>query len=151
MDCELDPDNAPPLSALLTISASLIPPPQTGPSAEDVKKVVADYHVREARKAIEAKESGKTDKDSKDKDNKAKDDKEKEKDKDKEQDEDKSKDSPAPTIPSIPIAAPAPSHRRFALHRQMYDMRKNEIKRKEQGVKAREVGKGLPQVPRGGF
>jgi hypothetical protein len=108
--------------------------------------------VREARKAVEAKESEKSDKE-KDKD-KAKDEKDKETGKGDDKDKDKAKDSPVPTspsTPSIPVASAVPSHRKFALHRQIYDMRKNEIKRKEQGVKAREVGKGLPQVPRGGF
>ena len=49
------------------------------------------------------------------------------------------------------LSSPPATHRKFALHRQIFDMRKNEIKRREQSVKAREVGRGLPQVPKGMF
>jgi hypothetical protein len=50
--------------------------------------------------------------------------------------------SPVPSPAPAPAPAPAASHRKFALHRQIFDMRRDDIKRKEQGVKAREVGKG---------
>jgi hypothetical protein len=101
--------------------------------------------VREAKKT-EAAKAAKGDKaDAKD-------------EKDKKDDEGKDgKDAKATTIPSpspaspIPVSSPPATHRKFALHRQIFDMRKNEIKRREQSVKAREVGRGLPQVPKGMF
>lgn len=108
-------------------SASLIPPPTpAGPSAEDIKKVVAEHAAKEAKKEAKAKDG-----------------KDGEKGKD---DNGKDKVSPIP-VPS-PVAAvsapstPVPQHRKFALHRQIFDMRKAELKRKEQGVKAKEVSKG---------
>lgn len=54
----------------------------------------------------------------------------------------KSPASPAPA--STPTPAPTPTHRKFALHRAIFDMRRNELKRREMGVKAREVGRGKP-------
>ncbi|OCF55062.1 hypothetical protein L486_07172 [Kwoniella mangroviensis CBS 10435] len=127
----------------LTDSASPIPTPAStpGPSADDIKKVIADYHQREARK------SDKGDKD-KDKD-KGKDEQEKEKGNDV-----KVVDSPkSPSTPSIPTSSTPqnPTHRKFQLHRHIFEMRKNELRRKEQGNKAKEVSKGLPQVPRTAF
>lgn len=126
--------------ALTRLSATLIPPTSTGPSPEDIKKVIADYHVREAKKAEAAKE--------KDKDN----DKAKEADKGKDEKKDPKEKTTGPSVsPSIPVASPPASHRKFALHRQVFDMRRNEMKRREQTVKAKEMGKGMPQVPRGMF
>ncbi|KAK1924588.1 VPS4-associated protein 1 [Papiliotrema laurentii] len=121
--------------------ATLIPPTQTGPSAEDIQKVIADYHVREARKAEAAK--GKND-EGKEEKNDAKDTKDPKKASDK-GDTNPASPSAAPTSPALA------THRKFALHRQIFEMRQHEIRKKEQGVKAREVGKGLPQVPRGMF
>lgn len=148
-------------ATLLTPPAAPAPTPP-GPSQEDIRKVIADYKAREAKKG--------------------------DKDKAKEVDDGRepplttsasgsASASPKPTPASPPAAsvppAPAQSHRKFALHRQIFDMRVQEIKRREQGVKAREVGKGeslglwrtdmigpsrggadgagLPQVPRGTF
>ena len=111
-------------------SASLIPsapPAPSGPSAEDVKRVISEY---ESRKTIKD-DSAKSDKDSKDKE------------------KEKASATPPATASPIPVATPAATHRKFALHRQIFDMRRNEIKRKEMGMRAKEVGKGLPQVPRG--
>lgn len=80
--------------------------------------MIADYKAKEAKKADKGKEG------------------EKEKEK---------ADSPKPTsIPASPASPPPATHRKFALHRQVFEMRQSEIKRKEQGVKAREVGKGAP-------
>lgn len=123
-------------------SATLINPPAptpSGPSAEDIRKVISDYKSRESKKA-----EG---------------DKGKEKEKEKEVKVDDSLEPPPePLVKSpspkpqptssthVPVAAPAPSHKKYALHRQIFDMRRDEIKRKEMGVKAREVGKGESQV-----
>ncbi|WWC61468.1 uncharacterized protein I303_104052 [Kwoniella dejecticola CBS 10117] len=138
-------------------AASPISPPtpaaSPGPSAEDIKKVIAEHQAREARKA----EKGNND--SKDKDKEGAEDKDKVKNKDKDKDQVK---SPASNTPSIPTATspspspsqpplPAPTHKKYALHRHIFEMRKNELKRKEMGNKAKEVSRGLPQVPRTGF
>lgn len=121
--------------SLTASSATVIPPTQSGPSPEDIKKVIADYHVREAKKAEAAKEQGKED----------------EKEKEGSKDAKDQKVVEIPSSPSIPVTSPPASHRKFALHRQIFDMRKSELRRRDQGNKAREVGKGLPQVPRGMF
>lgn len=118
---------------------------------------MADYKAREAKKTEKAAATEGNDKDSKDKDKEA-----------------KSASSPGPavapiSVPGTPPAAANPqTHKKYALHRQIFEMRKMELKRKEQGVKAKEVGRGelqvrlilvdqlliwlgLPQVPRGNF
>jgi len=110
-------------------SATLIPAPASipapsGPSQDEIRKIVAEYKAKEEKKSKSDAE-----------------DKEKEKDK---EDKDKEKEKSKPTVP---VPAPAPAavaavHRKFALHRQIFDMRRDVIKRKEQGMKAREVGKG---------
>lgn len=106
---------------MLTSSATLISPPPapSGPSQEEIKKVIADYKAREEKKGVKSDD----------------------KDKDKKEDKEKEIPKPASPIPSTP-APPSASHRKFALHRQIFEMRRDDIKRKEQGVKAREVGKG---------
>lgn len=104
-------------------------PAPSGPSQEDIKKVISDYKAREAKKGTG--------------------------DKDKETKVDDSREpppeplvksstsTPKPASPSpVSIPVSAAGHRKFALHRQIFEMRQNEIKRKEMGVKAREVGKG---------
>jgi hypothetical protein len=85
--------------------------------------VIADYKAREEKKGVKSDE--------------------KEKDKDKKEDKEKEIPKPTSPIPSSPAPTPAASHRKFALHRQIFEMRRDDIKRKEQGVKAREVGKGM--------
>ena len=140
---------------LIVCSATLIPAPSPvpeppGPSQDEIRKIVAEYKAKEEKRSKS-------------------DDKDKDKEKDKE-DQDKEEKKSKPTVP-VPAPAPTPTavaavHRKFALHRQIFDMRRDDIKRKEQGVKAREVGKGasfsffgwanaksvgLPQVPRGMF
>ena len=123
---------------ILENSASPISPPSTpapGPSADDIKKVIADYQAREARKG----EKGK------DKDGEKKDDKSKSGESDKDKDKDKKKKTDgAVSPPSIPLTTPSPAatHRKFALHRQIFDMRRADLKRKTQGVQAKEVSKG---------
>lgn len=95
--------------------------------------MVAEYKAREAEKS---KSAGGKDKGgeggSKDQD----------KGKDRGKESPKSPASPAPA--STPTPTPTPTHRKFALHRAIFDMRRNELKRREMGVKAREVGKGKP-------
>ncbi|AFR97261.2 hypothetical protein C343_05406 [Cryptococcus neoformans C23] len=125
--------------------ASLIPPTTASPtpvrpSSEDIRKVVAEYKAREAEKS---KSAGGKDKGGEGGS------KVQDKGKDKGKESPKSPASPAPA--STPTPTPTPTHRKFALHRAIFDMRRNELKRREMGVKAREVGKGLPQVPRTGF
>lgn len=108
-------------------SATLTSPPPapvpSGPSQEEIKKVIADYKAREEKKGVKS------------------DDKEKDKKDDKEKKEEIPK--PASPIPSSPGPASTTTHRKFALHRQIFEMRRDDIRRKEQGVKAREVGKGM--------
>lgn len=122
-------------------SASLIPPPTPAsstpakPSAEDIRKVVAQYQARESAKSKSA-----AGKDKGDGSGSKGQDKEKEKGKE----SPKSPASPAPA--STPTPAPTPTHRKFALHRAIFDMRRNELKRREMGVKAREVGRGKPSL-----
>ena len=119
---------------LIFYSATLINPPTptpTGPSQEDIRKVIADYKAREAKKATSDKE------------------------KEKEKPDDSREPPPEPLVKSTspkPIStppagststpAPGSGHRKYALHRQIFEMRQNDIKRKEMGMKAREVGKG---------
>ncbi|KAK8870066.1 hypothetical protein IAR55_000636 [Kwoniella newhampshirensis] len=126
---------------LLDPASPIAPPPTvaSSPTPDEIRKVVEDYKAREARK-------------SKDQD------KEKESDQDrKDEKEGQTKSSSAgggstnPTPVGATSPTPAAAHRNFTLHRSIFEMRKNEIKRKEMGAKAREVGKGLPQVPRTGF
>jgi hypothetical protein len=105
----------PPSATLITPPA---PTPPAGPSQEDIRKVIAEHKAREDKK-----EKG-----------------DKERDKEKEKPASPKPNSAVPT--PAPAPAPAASHRKFALHRQIFDMRRDDIKRKEQGVKAREVGKG---------
>ncbi|ORX39579.1 VPS4-associated protein 1 [Kockovaella imperatae] len=126
------------------------PPSNSGPSPEDIRKVIADYHAREAKKASP------TEKDAKESPQGSKNDTEG-KDKSKSVNPGAEK-SPAHSVDlsnmsNLPVstASPPSTHRKYALHRQIFDMRRAEIKRKEQGVKAKEVSKGLPQVPRGAF
>ncbi|KAK4683779.1 hypothetical protein P7C73_g6447, partial [Tremellales sp. Uapishka_1] len=117
--------------------ATLIPIPvpaqSPGPSSEDIRKVVSDYEARKTKATADG---------NKNKDEKS--DKEKEKPA-------KPAPIPVPVASPVPALAPTPSHRKFALHRSIFDMRKAEIRRREQGVKAKEVSKGLPQVPRTAF
>jgi hypothetical protein len=105
-----------------TLISSPPAPTPSGPSQEEIQKVIADYKAREEKKGAKPDE--------------------KEKDKNKKEDKEKEIPKPASPIPSSPGPAPAASHGKFALHRQIFEMRRDDIKRKEQGVKAREVGKG---------
>ncbi|ODO08290.1 hypothetical protein L198_00013 [Cryptococcus wingfieldii CBS 7118] len=104
-------------------ASPIAPPPQlSAPSAEDIRKVVADYNARESKKK---EASGKPD--------------EKEKDP-----KDAKSPSPAPSpAPSVPTSTPPaqPTHKKFALHGKMFEIRKQEMRRREQGVKASEVGR----------
>lgn len=139
---------------ILIYSASPIAPPPTppGPSADDIRKVISDYEARQAKKAAAGTAAGG---DSKGKEADGKEDKSAKDAKD----GNKASSSPSripsstpasPPAAATPAAAPA-THRKFALHRQIWEMRRQEMKRKEMSSKAKEVGRGLPQVPRGNF
>ncbi|ODN72677.1 hypothetical protein L202_08116 [Cryptococcus amylolentus CBS 6039] len=110
-------------------ASPIAPPPQlSAPSAEDIRKVVADYHARDSRKKEASAKPDEKEKDPKD----------------------AKSPSPAPSpAPTVPTSTPPaqPTHRKFALHGKMFEIRKQEMRRREQGVKAREVGRGLPQSP----
>ncbi|KAG7562570.1 hypothetical protein FFLO_02044 [Filobasidium floriforme] len=128
-------------------AATLIPQPKTpaGPSKEDIAKVIEEHRQREARRTEDLK--GKTDEAEKDDDAKAK---------EKGIPSDKPKSSsggPPPIgIPDSSSSGPvAVKHRQFALHRGIFSMLEREAKAREQGAKAKEVGKGLPHVPRTQF
>lgn len=119
-------------------SATLIPQPETpaGPSKEDIAKVIEEHRQREARRTEDPK--GKTDEAEKDDDAKAK-------EKGIPSDKPKSSSNEAPPIgiPDSSSSGPAAvKHRQFALHRGIFSMLEREAKAREQGAKAKEVGKG---------
>ncbi|KAH8079752.1 VPS4-associated protein 1 [Filobasidium floriforme] len=127
--------------------ATLIPQPETpaGPSKEDIAKVIEEHRQREVRRTEESK--NKTDDAGKDDDAKAK-------EKGIPSDKPKSSSNEAPPIgiPDSSSSGPAAvKHRQFALHRGIFSMLEREAKGREQGAKAKEVGKGLPHVPRTQF
>ncbi|BEJ00097.1 hypothetical protein CcaverHIS631_0411390 [Cutaneotrichosporon cavernicola] len=144
----------------LTDVATLIAAP-SGPSADDIRKVVDEYRARETRRTETKAE--KDDKDDKDKD---KEKKEKESGgllsylpslpgfghEEKESSSPKSPRSPAPVTPvNVPSSPAPPAHRKFALHRAIFSSRQGELARKAQTARAKEVSKTLPQAPRGSF
>ncbi|WVQ98435.1 hypothetical protein IAU59_005558 [Kwoniella sp. CBS 9459] len=139
----------------LTDPASPIAPPITsaGPSADDIKKVISDYHTREARKAEKGKDKDKDKNETDTGKDKDKDEKEEAKSDDKAAPSSSVPSTPSTPTTSVPVSStpPAPTHKKFALHRHIFEMRKHELRRKEQGAKAKEVSKGLPQVPRTAF
>ncbi|WVR04923.1 hypothetical protein IAU60_001935 [Kwoniella sp. DSM 27419] len=121
--------------------APVIPPVAT-PSPEDIKRVVSEYQAREARKKGKEDDKGGGSKKGGSEDGGSK--------------EGKGSASPAPTptptaAATSPPSAAAPTHKKYQLHRHIFEMRRAEQRKKEQGVKAREVSRGLPQVPRTGF
>lgn len=146
-------------------SATLIPEPPaaTGPSKEDIAKVIQEHKKKEADRADKAKQTEKQDAEEKGKGDS----------KDSEESKPKPASSPSPpsTIHIPESSAPTPSkHRRFALHRGIFSMRERDVRSREHVAKAKEVGKGesswliaeqtvfikhqtihtgLPQVPRG--
>lgn len=95
--------------------------------------MVTEYQARESAKSKSAAERDKEDGSGY-----------KDQDKKKEKDKESPKSPASPTPASTPTPAPTPTHRKFALHRAIFDMRRNELKRREMGVKAREVGRGKP-------
>jgi len=152
-------------------SATLIPQPEpAGPSKEEIAKVVDEHREREARRA----EKSKTKSDDGDEKDEKGDDKSKTS-KTKDESESKIPSYGPPPIVGIPdstASSTASKHRQFALHRGIFSMRERDVRAKEQGAKAKEVGKGkhtflpdvlawalssqsallgLPQVPRGQF
>lgn len=93
--------------------------------------MIADYKAKEAAKAAKAK----NDKTGKDKDESTA--------------ATAISSSPVTSVPTTPAVAASASHRKFALHRSMFDMRKAELRRREQGAKAKEVSKGEFMVVEG--
>jgi len=116
----------------------LIAQPETpaGPSKEDIAKVIEEHRQREARRT-----EGSQDKT----DGLEKDDAAKAKEKGIPSDKSKSSsDRPSPIgIPDSSTSGQATiKHRQFALHRGIFSMLEREAKAREQGAKAKEVGKG---------
>lgn len=146
--------------ALADNSATKLAAPAQGPTQEDIRKVVSEYQAREARRA--AAQAKKTDED-------------KDKDKEKEKkgllgsalemgsklisgggsEEGTKSPSPAPASPASEMTGVPSSnvttHNKYALHRHIFEARRNELRRKEMNKKAKETAQGLPQVPRGSF
>lgn len=138
-------------------SATALAMPPAGPSAEDIRKVVAEYGVREARKAEKKAEESK------------------DKDKEKasafslggiasgiasgvgsvasgvgsavgltggaEEAKDEPKTPPAPITANIPSST-APTHKKYALHRSIFEARRADLIRKQQAARAKEVSRG---------
>ncbi|RXK36048.1 hypothetical protein M231_06696 [Tremella mesenterica] len=111
--------------------ATLIPPPGSGPSDEDIKKVIADHHAREERKKLAQKDGQPKVKDEKEKGKEGKDSKGEEK---------KSSRQSSPPL-SIPNSNP-PTHKKYTLHRHIFDMRRAEVKKRALGQQAKEMTKG---------
>lgn len=110
----------------LTFSATQIAAPPAGPSAEDIRKVVSEYKLKEEKKKKKTEEGKDDDKDKKD-------------------------ETKSPKTPETPPSVGVPTsnqrtHKKYALHRQIFESRKAEIRRKEQTVRAKEVSKGLSRV-----
>ncbi|RSH87869.1 uncharacterized protein EHS24_000387 [Apiotrichum porosum] len=148
----------------LSDPATLIAP--TGPSADDIRKVIADYSARETRRTAlkdEAEKNKDEDKDKKPEEKKglvgglissvsssisslAMGDTEEKKD--------SKPSSPAPASPGSPTttgipSVPAQTHKKYTLHRTFFENRRAELRRREQTARAKEVSKDMPQVPRG--
>lgn len=139
-------------------SATKLAAPPPGPTQEDIRKVVSEYQAREARRtAAQAKKDDEKD------------------DKDKEKkgllgsalemgsklisgspSEDGAKSpasapgTPAGDMTGVP-SSNVTTHNKYALHRHIFDARRNDLRRKEMNKKAKETAQGLPQVPRGSF
>lgn len=58
--------------------------------------------------------------------------------------------SPAGEMTGVP-SSNVTTHNKYALHRHIFEARRNELRRKEMNKKAKETAQGLPQVPRGSF
>ncbi|WVO15168.1 hypothetical protein L204_102812 [Cryptococcus depauperatus] len=110
------------------------------PTEQDIQKVIADYHAREAKKK-DAQSKDKAGSENKDGDQPK---------------EGTLSSSVAASSSSSSATAASPTttetvHRKYSLQSKIFEARKNELKRREMGVKARQVGQGLPQVPRTAF
>jgi len=145
--------------------------PATGPSAEDIRKVIAEYGAREARRTAVAEKK----KEDEDKDKEKKDEKKDESKsmlgsiasaavgaassaasaavssftaKDEKKSPTSSKpSSPAPGSPSTPPMAgvpsvPAQTHKKYALHRTFFEARKATHISRQNTARAKEVSKG---------
>ncbi|CDZ98820.1 VPS4-associated protein 1 [Phaffia rhodozyma] len=113
----------------------LTPPPADKPLKEEIGKVIAEYEAKEVRR----KEKSKEEREGKDK--------ESEKESIKAgKEEAEAKKASTPLIPSTPIT---PSHKSYALHRDIFNMRISDAKKKENLMKAKAVSKDLPRAPTG--
>ncbi|KAF7313546.1 hypothetical protein HMN09_00510600 [Mycena chlorophos] len=110
-------------------------------SQEDVGKVIAEYEEKQRRKKEKEKEK---------EDEKKKKDEDKDKKEDKKEDT-KKKDESKPTspAPSPKPAAPAGSHEKYILHRDIFAMRLAEHRRKRQAAQAKDLAPRFPGAPSG--
>lgn len=111
----------------------MIPPKveePSGPTKEDIAKVIEEHKQQEARRLERSKEKDQDGKDGKtdDKDN---------------QDPKKKAAVPIPLPIDVTGSSATPKHRQFVLHRGIFSMLEREARSREQGAKAKEVGKGL--------
>jgi hypothetical protein len=95
--------------------------------------VIEEHKQREARRAEKSKDTSKDDDDKEDKDKS---------NSSKTKQESESKVSPIVGIPDSSASSTSGKHRQFALHRGIFSMRERDVRAKEQGAKAKEVGKG---------
>ncbi|KAJ9120872.1 hypothetical protein QFC22_002807 [Naganishia vaughanmartiniae] len=117
-------------------SVTLIPEPTpSGPTAEEIAKVIKEHEEKEARRRkASAEKGGKAGSDAV---------KGKEKD-DVSKPSTPGKDSSPATGESTATLSKATTggHRRYALHRGIFTMRQRELRAREQGVQAKEKSKG---------
>ncbi|KAG8883248.1 hypothetical protein FRB97_006943 [Tulasnella sp. 331] len=111
------------------------------------------YYKRPVKPQVSAEEIAKIKKEYEEK-QQAKKEKEKAKEKEKEKADDGKSEkatkprapTPIPSSPSTP--PPAPSHPKYTLHRQIYQMRCDEHRKRRQAKQVREVAPKLPIAPR---
>lgn len=108
--------------------------------SEPVKPQVSAEEIARIKKEYEEKQKAKKDKEKADKEKEAKDGKE---------EKEKAK-SPTPAdTPASPSPSTPTTHQRYALHRQVYQMRCDDHRKRRNAKQAREVAPKLPIAPRG--
>ncbi|KAL7413035.1 AAA-ATPase Vps4-associated protein 1-domain-containing protein [Mrakia frigida] len=111
-------------ATLLTPPSAPPSPASSGPSKEEIAKVIADYERKKSKG----------------------------KDKDEDKKDKKEEPASAPFLtPSVPAAPPPPSHPVYELHRDYWALRQSEMKKRDNLVKAKAVSKDLPRVPASAF
>lgn len=113
-------------------------PKKTGLTPEQIVEVTKDWEERQKRKQEKAKEK------EQEKEEKVEDGKES---KGKDPKETSKPATPKPSTPST-LSTPAPSHQRYALHRDMFAMRLAEHRKRRQAAQAKELAPRLPGAPR---